>query len=217
MRRAAISCLSIVVLSWLGVASDRAHAFEDGYGSISGQFVLEGEIPEPAILVKKGDAQAKDAPVCAAEDVKSETLVVDPASKGIANIFVFMRKAPKVHPSLKESKEKTVEFDQKGCHFIPHALLVRTDQVVLVKSGDPISHNTHTFPLRNSANNLTIPGNERKGVEFIHKAPEKLSHSGKVRHSPLDDRPLADSRSSLRRRYRQGRQVHHRQASRRHA
>ncbi len=184
---------------WACWAAGTAFAFEDGYGDISGQFVLDGAVPAPKLLVKKGDAAAKDPTVCAAENVPDESIVVDPDSKGIANIFVFLRKAPKnVHPSLKASKEKEIVFDQKGCKFLPHGLFVRTDQTVLVKSMDTISHNTHTYPLRNTAVNLTIAPNERKGTAYVHKSPESNPiqvkcdiHPWMVAHWLILDHPYA--------------------------
>ncbi|MFO1022614.1 MAG: carboxypeptidase regulatory-like domain-containing protein [Planctomycetales bacterium] len=144
-------------------------------GTISGQIVLDGDVPEMPPLVKKGDATAKDPAVCAAADVPDDALVVNPKNKGIANVFVFLGKAPKDMPAaLKKSKDKEVVFDQKGCRFLPHALMVRTDQTVLVKSSDSVSHNTHTFPLRNSATNTTINPNDQTGVPFKMPSMERV-------------------------------------------
>ena len=174
MNGKAIFSLTIGLVAWLACGTGRVLAFEEGYGGISGQFVLDGDIPKPMLLVQKGavEEKVKDSAICAANNIEDESLVVDPASKGIANIFVYLRTAPKIHPSLKVSKEKTVVFDQKGCHFIPHALLVRTDQVVLVKSGDPVAHNTNTTPLRNTGKNEVVRANDREGVEYPVKVPE---------------------------------------------
>ena len=52
-----------------------------GHGSVSGQFLLDGVIPPVEILVKKGDPAAKDGAVCAAVDLVSDTLVVDPSTE----------------------------------------------------------------------------------------------------------------------------------------
>src|SRR5690606_35171102 len=102
-------------------------------------------------------AAAKDAAVCAAQDVPDDSLIVDSDTKGIANICLYIRKAPKkIHPDLAKSEDKEVVFDQKGCRFMPHVLIVRTDQTVLVKSEDPINHNTRTAPFANKAENLIV-------------------------------------------------------------
>jgi hypothetical protein len=145
---------------------------ETGYGGVAGQFLLDGEIPPPEVFVKQGDATAKDAPVCAAHTIYSEHLVVDPETKGIRHIFVYLPKAPSVHPDLASSAQETVVFDQKHCRFDPHTLFVRTDQSVVIKSGDPITHNTHTNPVRSQPRNFSMTPNDRKGVPLTVLRPD---------------------------------------------
>lgn len=158
---------------WYGVRINSAVAAEEGYGIITGQIVLDGEIPPRPLVVKKDDPTAKDPTVCAAADLPSDALIVDEKTKGIANVFVYLPKAPaNIHPDLKASKEKEVVFDQKGCRFVPHVLLARTDQIVRVKSDDACAHNTHTYPVRGQPVNVLLPPNERKGLEFTNKVPE---------------------------------------------
>jgi hypothetical protein len=136
-----------------------------GWGTFEGQFVFDGEVPSLPPLVAKGDANAKDAAVCAADGVSDQTIVVNPDNKGIANICVYMRKAPtKIHPDFANPTESEVVFDQKGCTFLPHVLIVNTKQTVLVKSDDPVNHNTRTSPFSNEAINLIVRPNERDGV-----------------------------------------------------
>ena len=163
--------LAFAAAAWVGLSES---VLAQGWGSVKGQFVLDGEAPEPAVLVQQGDATAKDAEVCAAQTITKQDLIVDPDSKGIANIFVYVRKVKEVHPDLKSSKEKEVVFDQKNCQFHPHALFVRTDQKVLVKSDDPIQHNTHTYPLLNMGKNEILAANERQGKDFSMKLQESI-------------------------------------------
>ncbi|HXY37347.1 MAG TPA: hypothetical protein VEI07_24175 [Planctomycetaceae bacterium] len=164
---AAAVCLSLGLLP----ATVRAQE----YGTVTGQFVLDGDPIKLDALVKAGDTSAKDAAVCAKDGVPDDSLIVDPTSKGIANVFIYLAKAPSdIHPDLKASKEPVVKFDQKGCRFTPHALIVRTDQDVAILSGDPIAHNTHVFPIRNDNQNQTIPGNDRSGsVKWKFALPER--------------------------------------------
>src|SRR5437016_7227572 len=78
---------------------------EEGYGDLTGQFIFDGDVPSPIKIVAKGNPAVKDAAVCAAQDILSEELVVDPETKGIANIFVYVTakdaKKLTIHPSLK--------------------------------------------------------------------------------------------------------------------
>ncbi|HUG94462.1 MAG TPA: hypothetical protein VML55_26765 [Planctomycetaceae bacterium] len=172
--RAALAALTAAGVC--GAMHQRPAAAADGYGKVTGRFVFEGEVPEPRKIVAKGDPQVKDPQVCAAQDLFANDLVVDPESKGIANIFVYLRsvKPADVHPQLKASARKEVVFDQKSCEFIPHAMFVRTDQEVLVKSDDPVPHNTRTNPLRNRGVNFAVRANDRAGQRVTHTVAESL-------------------------------------------
>jgi len=165
--------LTVVVASVVSFLFVVPPVFAQGWGNLTGQFVLDGPVPPPKLLVRKGE-QVKDAEVCAAHDVPDESLIVDPTTKGIKNIFIYLRRAPAVHPDLKQSKVKEVVQDQHGCRYVPHALIVRTDQVIVVKSADPIAHNTHTYPIFNQPVNFVLKPSDREGVKVTFRAPELL-------------------------------------------
>jgi hypothetical protein len=145
-----------------------------GTGTLKGVVTYEGAVPKRPVLVKKGDptVKAEDRAVCASEEHLSEALIVDSETKGIANVFVYLAKAPAGAKSA--TPKDPVVFDQKECHFLPHALTVRVKQTLLVKSDDPIAHNTHTFPVRNSGFNQVIKAGDRKGVPLVYTKAEKL-------------------------------------------
>jgi plastocyanin len=148
----------------------------DDWGTVTGQVIVSGTVPAAELLHRKG-AEIKDKEVCAAEDVYKDDLVINAENKGLANVFVYLAKAPKtIHPDLKAPAKQTVIFDQKNCMFIPHVLIARTGQTVEVISNDPIAHNTHTYPLKNSASNVLIAPNtaEGKGQKMDIKSAETL-------------------------------------------
>lgn len=165
------------VLSQVGPAA-RATAWAadgDKVGSFSGQVVLDGEIPKLPPAATDADPKAADLKVCNVKEVPSEKLVVDPKSKGMANVFVYLKKAPAGMPAdLKKSKSPTVDFDQKNAQFVPHAMVVRVDQTVKVLSKDAFGHNTHTYPVRNQPFNSAIKANESAGVPVPVKVAESL-------------------------------------------
>lgn len=148
-------------LSGLGLflvvcASVECAQAEEGYGSISGQIVFEGEPPPRRILVRAGD-NVFDRTVCAAEDIPDQSLLIDPQSKGIANVCVYLPTAVHgIHPRLQTSENPQQIVAISQCRFIPHAMILRTDQKVLVKSFDPCMHNIHTNPYRNTATNMLV-------------------------------------------------------------
>mgnify|MGYP002631520947 CR=1 FL=1 len=138
-------------------------------GSFYGAIVLDGIAPEAVPLIKKGDENVKDKEVCGGADVPDETLLVGDGN-GIANVFVYLRRAPKGYKS--EAPSDPVVLDQKGCVFQPHVALIRTGQKVLVKSSDAVQHNVHTFPSRNQGTNLLINPNDQAGLELIYDRSE---------------------------------------------
>jgi len=151
-------------------------AIADGWGHLTGRLVFDGDLPKLKLKVTKGDATVRDPKCCAAQNVPDDSLVVNPKNKGIAHAFVYLKKVSKaqIHPELVKSKKPTVEFDQKGCQFKPHAMVVRMDQRVVVLSDDPIPHNTHSFPILNKGENFIVSGNDRIGVTmpaFVIKEP----------------------------------------------
>ncbi len=157
-----------------------AAAATGDWGTIKGQVLADGPVAPLKLLVTKGNAAAKDSAVCAADNVPDESLVVDAKTGGIANVVVYLQKSPAtVHPDLQKSKDAEVVFDQKGCRFLPHVLLVRTDQQVRVKSDDAIAHNTHTYPLKNRQENFVVSPNDRTGVavpsvSIVERLPAKI-------------------------------------------
>jgi Polysaccharide lyase family 4, domain II len=170
-RLTIVGLLALAAGAWV---ADRAAAADTG--TVTGQFVLAGEIPKLAPLVKQGDTTVKDPEVCSKQNVPDQSLVVDESTKGIANVFVYLQKPPADMPAdLKESKEKIVKFDQKNCQFIPHTLILRTDQSIEILSDDPISHNTHVYPIRQDGKNEAIAANDRSGnVKWQFTVPEKM-------------------------------------------
>lgn len=142
--------------------------FAQGWGTITGRIVVDGTAPQLPALVKKGDATAKDAKICAANGIPDEKLIVGEKG-GLANCFVYLyqrRGTPDIHPDLEKSAQKTLSFDNKGCVFVPHAMVVRTDQEVNCINSDGCGHNVHTFPLRNDGFNQLVASNDQKGINI---------------------------------------------------
>jgi hypothetical protein len=147
---------------------------EAQWGAIKGKVVVD-EVPTLKPLVMKGDAAAKDAAVCAAQDVPDESLVVDRKTKGVANVVIYMRRKPdQMHPKFANPEMATVLYDQMGCKFIPHVAILQTNQQLQVVSGDGIAHNTRANPLKNQGFNFIIAPNDRTGIKVPFKAAENL-------------------------------------------
>ena len=155
-----------------GMASSACAA--EGYGTIKGKFVVTGQDPTLKPVVAKGD-NVVNAQVCAANNIPDQSLVVDPSTKAVANVFIWCpRPDGEISPSLAKPASDTVTIDNQGCMFVPHAIVVRTDQKLLLKNNDPVAHNVHTFPLRGTPINVLIGPNNQEGIPSEIDKPEIL-------------------------------------------
>lgn len=149
----------------VSAASSASEVKVAGYGTLKGRVVLEGSVTAPAAITPSKD------PVCIAKSPIPNDRVVAGANGALANVFVFLGKAPAGtrQPASKDS----LKFDQQGCRFIPHCLFVQTEQEILVLNSDPTLHNTHTNPQRQPAFNQGVQPNETKGVPLSYSRGEK--------------------------------------------
>ncbi|WP_437187231.1 hypothetical protein SH668x_000620 [Planctomicrobium sp. SH668] len=144
----------------------------DGWGSLEGQVILDGKVPEVPVL-------AKNAKGCPPGEIPDETKVFDPATGGIGNIIVYVTKKPsKIHPDYATSTPEEIVFDQNNCQFIPHCLIVQTHQSVKCISSDSVSHNLHSNPFSNKAENFIVQPNDQVGkivkMPLVEKNPVKI-------------------------------------------
>lgn len=93
--------------------SQAAAATGTGWGTLTGRFIFAGTSPTPKALVVD-----KDTEVCAKGGMQlvDRSLLVDPSTKGLANVVVFARKTTRVKEAL--PPEAPLMFDQKQCEFM---------------------------------------------------------------------------------------------------
>jgi hypothetical protein len=138
-------------------------AQDGGWGTIKGQIIYGGEnLPKPE---KIKVTQNQDH--CLAKgDLFQQTWTIDPKSKGVRDVFVWMepvggKNGPPlpIHPKLKDVPKKMVEIDQPRCLFIPNAVAIREGQVILAKNTATIPHNFKWagHPLVNPGGNKLMP------------------------------------------------------------
>lgn len=144
-----------------------------GYGTVTGQFIWDGPVPEKELMHKKGDPVVKDPETCADIDQFKNDLVVNKENKGIRNIFIYeksgtyKKKPDAIFPALRKPPKDSLFFDQKGCRYFPKSLLVRAGQNVVALSNDDVIHNVHTYPVKNQGLNTMIGANDRDGDSII--------------------------------------------------
>lgn len=140
-----------------------------GFGTFKGRVLLTGSASPLPPLVEQG-ANIKDGDVCAAQPVPNQKLVVGPGN-GVANVFIYMVKAPKGgKEQAAHEPADTPIFDQKGCVFIPHAMVCRAGKPITVTSSDSVPHNVNARPKKGSSFNAVVRQGQQE--QFSYSAAE---------------------------------------------
>ena len=120
-------------------AVEEVAATGTGWATLKGKFTFDGDPPTmPPYAVNKD--QATCAP--GGQAPLQQFLLVDPASKGIANVVVFARKVSRVHDDA-GPRSDSILYDQKVCLFLTHVLGMTTGQTIDIKNSDNVGHNTN--------------------------------------------------------------------------
>jgi hypothetical protein len=147
-RRAAVCAgLSACLLTSLAAAADSPAG-----AKLSGRVIFQGKPP-----ARKPINMGKDAKCVAIhgdKPVLEEDLIVS-SDGGLKNAFISVRRGvPKRDYPM---PEQPAVLDQAGCMYRPRVQGVRVGQKMLVKNGDPVTHNVRSFPSLNKAFNFGQP------------------------------------------------------------
>ena len=134
----ACASLALSIIVGAGLASAAG-------GTISGTVKYAGTAPAP----RKVEV-TKDKEVCALHPHFEEDLVVG-SGGGIANAVVVVKGAKG------DMKPGEVQFNQKGCDYVPHVLAFEAGSTVDIVNSDGILHNIHTYSTKNPAFNMAQP------------------------------------------------------------
>jgi hypothetical protein len=157
-----------------------------GWGSLSGKVTLDGKIPAIVDLTEKMKDHADKAccldPKAKASEKIDSTWIVDPKTKGVANVMVWI-KAPvgayfPIHDKLKVRKEEVV-IDQPHCAYEPRisayqpyyydgAKEVETGQKLIIRNSATVSHSARVLGgAKNPGWNKTIIPKGDLEVTFV--------------------------------------------------
>jgi len=64
-------------------------------------------------------------------------------------------------------KMPKVEMDQKNCDFVPHSVAIHQDQILVMKSSDPVGHNVHMTAFHNQGMNQVVAPNGHLDVKLV--------------------------------------------------
>lgn len=170
-------------------------AEDDGkWVTVKGRFIWDTDKgPAPKRAPLKAD---KDANVAAMDkDFNSEEWIVNAKNGGIKNVVVWLTPEPTaeelkalatrkirelpsfkpadIHPKLAKPAQQAVEMDQPCCRFIPHFVLARTGQDMVIKNSAPITHNARWISDKNGEFNFIISS----GKDYVVKDLKAETHS----------------------------------------
>jgi hypothetical protein len=115
--------------------------------SVKGQVVFNGPVVPKQMIIPAGAAQAF-CKACQNGPLLTENWIVDPNTKGVMNVVVFLTdakdpKRPIPHADMKVIQEKKVVLDQPCCKFIPHVVVLVEGQTLEAKNSSTAPHNTN--------------------------------------------------------------------------
>jgi len=134
-----------------GPAPDAKKVDASTAATLTGKIVFEGAPPKNAVINMDSD------PACGAAgngDVTSESILVD--NGGLRNVFVYIKDGLG-NKYLYDAPTAEVTLDQKGCHYVPHVVGLRTTQSLVVLNSDSTMHNVHAMPDNNREFNQGQP------------------------------------------------------------
>lgn len=132
---------------------------------IRGKVVFEGTPPANAAINVSSDPACGDG-----KGLTTESILVDQG--GLQNVFVYVKDGLG-NKYIFDTPTEPVKLDQKGCHYEPHVVGLRTTQPLEVINSDNTMHNVHGMPETNREFNQGQPVQGMKNsVTFT--APEVL-------------------------------------------
>jgi plastocyanin len=98
--------------------------------------------------------------------VLGETVVTGPGN-GLENVVVYVSSGA---PDDGRVPAEAVKFEQKGCQYLPHVLVIHTGQEIRIVNDDQTSHNVHVLAKVNRESNRSQPPGTPPMVEKYDKA-----------------------------------------------
>jgi beta-lactamase regulating signal transducer with metallopeptidase domain len=140
-------------------------------GRIKGRFVYKGGLLPP-VDPRLPALIGGPAPIGEPQPL-GEDFVVDPATRGLANVVVFLRdKDLEVDPRVAAAaRAKPATLDARNMHFTPRVVVVQPGQDLPLTNGDPVGHNFNIARSRNPGVNALIPALGKDRVRFAAEEP----------------------------------------------
>jgi hypothetical protein len=164
LKRAVLLTVVMLAIAWSAVAAESAE-----WGNLSGQITFEGNLDDPTVVEMRADIMLRERILIRDEQagirgrviatIPNERLLIDEPTRGVKNVFVFLRTRPAaINPALEPPRPSVLELVARDHVFQPHALLVQVGQTVQMLA-EGVGANFKVDPIKNSAANpLVKPG-----------------------------------------------------------
>ena len=129
---------------------------QDGWGNLTGQIVISGEVPE------NQPEDVKDNPdkaVCLVDGkIPLDDGVVVNDKNQLRDVYVMMYTGrgadtpDTYHPSYDAQKEVKLTLDNVKCRFVPKASFARPGQTLILKNSDNVGHNCRIATMEHEHN-----------------------------------------------------------------
>jgi hypothetical protein len=157
-----------------------------GWGSLSGKVTLDGKIPDivdltPAMMKHNDKACCLD-PKAKDVEKKDTTWLVDPKTKGVANVVVWIKAPAGTYfpiPKNLKAPQQQVVIDQPHCAFLPRMSAyqpsyfdgmkeIPTGQKLIIKNSSTVPHNVRAIGgIDNPGFNKTVIAGAQINAEFV--------------------------------------------------
>ena len=162
MNRHVIVVAVVAVLA--GLVAVAAPVPKDQWTTVRGHVVWPKrlEISEPMLVNVTNDKVA-----CCAGKLLSDELQIDPKSRGVKNVLVWLRPDTKdwtdpfptdrVHPALAKAKPVNRVIKLEKCLFVPRMFAARAGDTWEFKNIDTVAHNANVYLGGDDLFNVTLP------------------------------------------------------------
>lgn len=126
------------------------------YSSLMFAGTVSGKVTYTGTPAHQKPIDMSKEPSCAkqhATPITTETVVSGP-NNALDNVVVYVSSGA---PDDGQVPSQAVTFEQKGCQYIPHVLVMHTDQELKIINSDQTSHNIHPMPKVNTEWNKSQP------------------------------------------------------------
>ncbi len=145
-----IFCLPILLFSACSTKAPEASKAEEkqgpSYTKVDPQTAgaVHGKVTFTGKAAPMKSVDLTEDPECAKLHKKpllNDSLIVDPKSKAVANVFVHIKQG--LEGKTFEPPSQPVAISQKGCWFSPRVFGIQVGQTLRVTNDDPVTHNIH--------------------------------------------------------------------------